>query len=199
MAAVKSVAVGNRTINIYAFHGEVMDEKKWTHTTVSGGGGGGYSHQGNGYSSTAPVTSTTTTHDQIILRSENGLEKAVEFQNQHLALRKGHRLSLIWGIKEGKDWGPYIAVYNHVTQETKYMSDQISDLVCPVPSQTYLIGAPIVIGFGVVWFAPLVGIALLGSGFGLAYMTKTRSKILHNAVVQVISQLKTTHDRAAAN
>jgi hypothetical protein len=40
MALVQSVTVGNRVIDLYDFQGDVVDEKKWATTQVSGSGGG---------------------------------------------------------------------------------------------------------------------------------------------------------------
>jgi hypothetical protein len=41
MALIKTVTVGDRIIDLFTFQGEVLDEKKWATTQVSGSGGGG--------------------------------------------------------------------------------------------------------------------------------------------------------------
>jgi hypothetical protein len=131
MAVIQSVKVGNRVIDLFTFQGEVMDEKKWATTHVSGGGGIGYVHAGSGYSTPRPVTSKTTTHDQFFVRSDDGQERAVETTNADLALRKGHRVTLLLGIEKGKEQGPCVAIYNHTTSDLTLINGDIKQLAFP--------------------------------------------------------------------
>ena len=206
MAVVQSVKLGNGLVDLHTFRGEVMDEKKWATTTVSGGGGGGYVQQGTGYMSTSPITSETTTHDQLFLRSEDGQERAFKATNIDFPVRKGHLVSVLWGIQHGKDKGPFIAFYNHTTNNLENFEISIKDLAVKEPRKFYRIGG---IGFWIlvgswIWFINteqmpnriigLVGVILLGVGLiGLAASKITEKKsiaTLRSAVDHVIAQIK---------
>jgi hypothetical protein len=137
MALIKSVTVGDRVIDLYNFHGEVGEEKKWATTQVSGGGS---TTQATGYASNAPISSTTTTYDQFFVRSDDGQELAVETTNAGLALRKGHRVTVFWGIIKGNERGPYVAIYNHTTGDLARIDSAINNLAVPGASTGFLIG-----------------------------------------------------------
>jgi hypothetical protein len=89
-----------------------------THVTGSGGGGAGYSYKGTGVSRNTPVTisSRTTRHLQFILKDVTGRERAFELQDIDIACREGNILSVVWGVKKGKEKGPYWLVRNHDTE-----------------------------------------------------------------------------------
>ena len=87
MALIRSVTVGDRTIALYAFTGEVVDEKKWG-TTEVGSSGGGY-NAGSGQNNPVTISSVSHTHDQFFLKNDSGQEMAVETTDAGLALRKG--------------------------------------------------------------------------------------------------------------
>lgn len=133
----ESVRIGTRIFDIWSFTGEVMSDKKWTSTHVSGEGGGGYLHNGTGHSSSVSISSTTTTHDQFILRDKSGKEKSFEFSNMHLAMRVGQTVTVFWAIKHGKTSGPYIAVYNHATDDLTRIFDNIDSFRSSVLWKTY--------------------------------------------------------------
>lgn len=111
--------VNGRSYRVHAFAGAVLDHKKRSVTEVSGsgGGGGGYSYRGTGSSYTAPIRikSTTTTHDDVILQSEDGHEQAFQLLDFDLATRSSHTLTVVWAVGKGKKEGPYFAVFNHNT------------------------------------------------------------------------------------
>jgi hypothetical protein len=112
--------IAGRTYRIHSFTGALLDHKKRSVTEVhgSGGGGSGYSYQGTGMSSQAPIriTSTTTTHDDMILQAADGQEEAFQLLDFDLAARDGHTLTVLWAIRHGKTSGSYFAVYNHDTR-----------------------------------------------------------------------------------
>ena len=129
MALIQTVTVGSRVIDLYTFTGEVADEKKWATTHVSGGGGG--YNVGSGQNNPVTISSQTTTHDQFFIRDEAGKEMAFEMANTGLALRKGHRVTVLWGIIKGNDRGPNIAVYNHTTDNLTLIQSSITSLAIP--------------------------------------------------------------------
>src|SRR5258708_35198399 len=129
MALLKTVTVGDRIIDLFTYHGEVLEEKKWATTQVSGSGGG--FNAGSGQPSPVTITSSNTTHDQFFLRGDDGHEQAFEFANAGLALRKGHRMSVLWGTIKGNSSGTYLAVYNHTTSRLSEIPDSINNLAVP--------------------------------------------------------------------
>ncbi|HET7624535.1 MAG TPA: hypothetical protein VFM25_04660 [Verrucomicrobiae bacterium] len=160
MALIQSVAVGNRVIDLYAFQGEVIDEKKWSSTHVSGSGGN--YNVGSGQINPVTISSSTATHDQFFLRGEDGQEMAVELVNSGLALRKGHRISVAWGIIKGNERGQYIAAYNHNTGSLVKFDAAIRGLAIPKMSTAFTIALAISIfgiclyGFGIIFAAVLL-------------------------------------------
>lgn len=107
----------------YALHyttGTVEETGKNMETRVSGGGGGGATY--GGYGGTAPVTirSQTIVHDQLFVTDANGEEHSFQLQDFNVACRAGHKISVIWAIKKGKQTGKYIAVVNHTTNNNFY-------------------------------------------------------------------------------
>jgi hypothetical protein len=170
MALIKSVTVGDRIIDLYNFHGEVVDEKKWATTQVSGGGS---TTQATGYASNAPITSATTTHDQFFVRSDDGQEMAVETANAGLALRKGHRVTVFWGIIKGNESGPYVAIDNHTTGNLTKIDSAIYNLAVPGASMGFLMG--IIVGVFAICF---YGLGIIVLAFLLIQRSKRKQQLL---------------------
>jgi hypothetical protein len=135
MSKMSTVQVDNMIVEIHGFRGEVIDEKKWSTTHISGGGGGGSITQGSGTISTAPITSTVEVHDQFFLRN-GSKEVAMNLSNANFAIRKGHDVSVFWGIPSNKPAGPYIAAHNNTTGQTVYFDPNLQQLA----GRTVLIG-----------------------------------------------------------
>lgn len=135
MAKISEVTLKGMSFSIYSLTGEVKDSRKWTSTHVSGGGGGGggYLHGGSGYVSTQPVTitSTTTTHDQLFVQASDGQEICVETSDANLQVRPGHKVSVLWGIKNGKDRGNYWTIYNHNTKQIEWLPNGLRHSFSP--------------------------------------------------------------------
>ena len=152
MALIRSVTVGDRIIDLHQFSGEVVEEKKWATTQVSGGGGG--YNVGSGRNNPVTITSVSRTHDQFFLKSDSGQEMAVETTDAGLALRKGHRVTVFWGILQGQERGPYVAIYNHTTKSLTKMESAIQGLVAKPTSGLVMLA----------WIASIFGICLYGLG-----------------------------------
>jgi hypothetical protein len=186
MAIIQTVTVGDRTIDLHSFTGEVVDEKKWATTHVSGSGGG--YNVGSGQQNPVTISSVTTTHDQFFLRNENGQEMAVEMANVGLALRKGHRLTVIWGIMRGQERGPFVAVYNHTTGSVNAIPSRVTSLAVP-PMPMWMLA---------VWLICFLSICFYGLGLiaivVLFIVQKTKKKqltgILQSAVDAAVSQAR---------
>ena len=152
MALIRSVVVGDRVIDLHKFFGEVVDEKKWSTTQVSGGGGG--YNVGSGHNNPVTISSVTQTHDQFFLKSDDGHELAVEMTDAGLALRKGHRVTVFWGILQGQERGPYIAIYNQTTNDVTKMEPAILNLTAKPASGLVMLA----------WIASIFGICFYGLG-----------------------------------
>jgi hypothetical protein len=155
MALIRSVKVGDRTIDLHKFSGEVVEEKKWATTQVSGGGGG--YNVGSGQNNPVSVSSVTQTHDQFFLKDDKGQEMAVEMTDAGLALRKGNRVSVFWGIIQGDQRGPYVAIVNHTTNSVTKIESAIQGLAVK-PTSGFVTLAWIACVFGLCFY----GLGLIG-------------------------------------
>lgn len=184
MSLLKTIQVGDRTIDLHKFTGEVVDEKKWATTQVSGSGGG--YNVGSGQQNPVTISSTTTTHDQFFLKNDNGQEMAVQLANYGLALRKGHRVSVIWGIIQGQGQGPFLAVYNHSTATPTTILSAIQNLAVP-PMPTFIV---------VAWAVSLITICFYGIGIiAVIILAITR----RNRKRSLLAQLQTEVNKLLAD
>lgn len=201
---LRSVNVGSKSIEIHSFSGEVMESQKWTTTQISGGGGGGYSHNGTGFSSSAPVRSHTTTHDQIFVRAANGEERALELSDVHLAVRKGQWLTLILAIKAGRNEGPYVAILNHNTGSMDWIAKAVNDSCGPMFYNGLIILGVIagVVGvfsaFSGGFGSFLNGAFWAGLGIGGILWIVRRRKAFKAEIAELTPQLKAQHGPARA-
>ncbi len=153
MALIQSVTVGDRIIDLHQFSGEVMEEKKWATTQVTSAGGG--YNVNTGQNNPVTISSINRTHDQFFLKSDTGQEMAVELTDAGLALRKGHRVTVFWGIIHGQANGKYVAIYNHTTNSLTKMDDAINGLAMKPASGLVSLA----------FIASIFGICLYGLGF----------------------------------
>ncbi|MBV1915727.1 MAG: hypothetical protein KUG72_10105 [Pseudomonadales bacterium] len=154
MTLLKEIELNGKEFEIHHFLGVVVNEKKWSETAVSGGGGGGH----GGHSRTAPVVSKTTRHDQFILQNYEGKEKSFEFSDINLACREGNTLSVVWGIKKGKNEGPYWWVYNHNSEEL-FPTKAYSKIFEPpfwMKTLAFLSGLVVSGIFGLAWYMYII-------------------------------------------
>jgi hypothetical protein len=152
MSSAQSVTIGQQHIELHTFTGEVVDEKKWTSTQVSSSGGG--YNVGSGQNNPVSISSSSETHDQFFLKDETGREQAIELTNANVAIRKGHRVTVIWGILRGQERGPYLAIYNHNTSTLDHFNAVMQSLVVQSP--------PWWEGFA--WGASILAICFYGVG-----------------------------------
>ena len=188
--------IGKTNFEFQSLRGEVAGASKWSTTHVSGGGGGGYVHQGTGYSATAPVTSTTTEHDQFFVRRSDGKETPMRLSDAKLALRDGQDVSLVWGIPAGKNEGAYVAVMNHTTGQLTPLHKGIGQ-ICKLSgaefSQIALWSIIIAAGFGLLILFNISKILGVAGIAGLLYWGNLRNQkhwqrveLINEAVKQLI-------------
>jgi hypothetical protein len=173
MTKISTTLIGSRSIDLHAFTGEVVDQSTSHHTEAT-------VHANN------QVTTSTTSYSQLFIRDKNGEEREINVPNMKIGVRRGTTASLIWGIKTGKDWGPYIAVYNHDTKSIHHIRKGNNDLAGPPGYNMMLIAAVIVGvigGYGVLT-GDFSSIVFLGAGCGAIYWIYMRQKKLMAAVDQ---------------
>jgi hypothetical protein len=106
-------------------NGIVDSVKDWSETHVSSSGGGGYLSGGTGHVS-APIVTSSSIHRQVFfLKCEDGTEK--ECDTNLINVSVGHKVSLVWGAKQGKDNGDYLGFYNHATNRAAAYSERELD------------------------------------------------------------------------
>ncbi len=102
--------------------GIVDSVKDWSETYVSSSGGGGYLQEGTGHVS-APTVSSTSVHRQVFfLKYEDGTQE--EFQTTLISVGAGHKVTTVWGAKQGKDKGHNLGLYNHTTKTYAFWGEK---------------------------------------------------------------------------
>jgi hypothetical protein len=157
---IQEIPVGKKSVSIDAVRGEVVGEKKWTSTHVSGGGSSGYVSGGSGTITTSPVTSQVTEHDQFFLRTAQGKEIEFNLQNAKLGVRTDHVVSVVTARWSDRDSGPIIEVHNHTTDRTITFAKEI-DRFAP--------------GSFIVSVSILIALAGLGMGLWGVWMIATHT------------------------
>ncbi|MBI1392919.1 MAG: hypothetical protein GC152_09285 [Alphaproteobacteria bacterium] len=101
--------------------GEVVDERSWSesHVTGSGGGGGGVTVAGWGASRTRDVKISTRVENkrEIFVRSSNGLETSFVCPQEGVAVRAGHRVACVYLERRGQSRA-LVRLHNASTGET---------------------------------------------------------------------------------
>lgn len=110
-----SFEVRGHVIEAQAFVGEIVGEKQWSTTHVSGSGGGSTL---DGRVDPISISSTTTTHNQIFVQGAEGEERVLRATNADVAVRPGHRVAILYGRLVGTTAWTAIALHNHSTNET---------------------------------------------------------------------------------
>jgi hypothetical protein len=176
-------------VALWAVTGEVVGEKKWSTTAVSGGGGGGLILGGDGFISRTRITSNTSIHDQVFVRTDDGGELPVELTNVNLAVRVGHRVTVLWGIRKGRERGPFLGLYVHDTDALTELPN--AELISSPISLKIRVVLAVIVGFvphlGV--FGSILSWGLVASALG-GYVTKLRRKgRLSDEVRKIFSKL----------
>ena len=111
MAGDPTVDVDGKKVTLYSFTGKVTSTQKSKEQVISS------QTMGTGNNRQTAVTSTTIEHHEFFLADANGKEKSVQLVDFDFPLREGQTLSMVWGIPEDTDRGPYILARNHSTDE----------------------------------------------------------------------------------
>ena len=178
MPKINTITIGMRTIDLHAFTGEVVEKGTSTHTQST-------------VNNNNQVTTYTSTSSSLFIRSKDGEERSIEVPDMTIGVRQGSTVSLIWGIKKGKDNGPYIAVYNHDTKEIHHIRKGNNDLACPYGYNMMII---IAVMFGVIGGAYFLGgdfssLFYVIIGVGWVYWLYNKQQKLMKAVKEEASKL----------
>jgi hypothetical protein len=96
--------------------GIVVDSQKHTQTHVYSEGGGGRVGATGGTIKAPQVKSYNTTKHDIFLKLNTDQEVHVSFELDNIAVRNGHRITLLAVFHFDKDTGCYARLYNHTTE-----------------------------------------------------------------------------------
>jgi hypothetical protein len=155
MALIRSVPVGRQIIDFHKFTGVVIDEKKWSSTSLAGGGGG--YNVGSGQNNPVSISSITITNEQFFLKDDSGQEMAFQFSG-NIAVRVGNRMTVIWAVIQGKNVKYDVAVINHDTRTPIIFTNIIGQSVLPIPILVQLMW---VVSFFAICFYGLGIVALI--------------------------------------
>lgn len=109
--------------NLYSVTGAVISPSKAIETVTQVSGGA--------YNQGVSSSSHRSVHDQFFVRDPGGGERAFQTVDVNLALREGHRLSVVWAIRKGKERGPYILFSNHSTGDRTMVDGVLRDILKP--------------------------------------------------------------------
>jgi hypothetical protein len=121
MSSFATLKSGLRTIDLHAFTGRVVDQQRSSVTEVT-------RHHNNAALGT---TTRTFSYNKLFLQAEDGEEKSLEIEDRGFAARAGQRASIIWGIRQGKKEGDYLAVVNHETGSFQCIRKAVNDNAGP--------------------------------------------------------------------
>lgn len=116
MSADPTVVVDGKKVTLYSFTGKVTSTKKDKEQVISS------QTMGTGNNRQTAVTSTTIEHHEFFLANADGKEKSVQLVNFDFPLREGQTLSIVWGMPEDSELGPYIHARNHSTDEVSQIN-----------------------------------------------------------------------------
>ena len=139
--------VNDRNVKIHGFTGEVVGEKSYSKTET-------YSR---GMGESLRVRSDTTEGTKFFLK-DGDKERDFHFVDC-IPVREGNRVSVIWGVAEGKDDGEYAVIKNHTIDKGAFLfkADRSDGIVNSISCSD--------LGFGHYFFWIVVSLGLLG-GFG---------------------------------
>ena len=168
MASIGPVTAGSKTINLHAFSGEVVEQQKSSHTEVS-------------RANNNQQQVSTTHYNKIFVRASDGAERSLEIVDSGFSARAGSKASIIWGIKEGKEEGPYLGIVNHDSGDVHLIRKPVNDLAGPPFYNMLLIVAAIFCALG--FYDMITGnlgsaIVMAGIGVGGIYWIYKGQKAL---------------------
>jgi hypothetical protein len=186
MSQISTVSIGSRMLDLYAFTGLVVDQNtsSETRTTVH---------------SNRQVTSQTVHYAQLFVRAPDGEERDLEVANMKIGVRRDHTVSLLWGIRKGRESGKYIAVYNHDTKSIHHIRKENNDLAGP-PAYALILIVAVFTGvfglFGLFGGSLAAGVVVLLAAGAIYWIHDRQRKLM--AAVDAAARAIPTPTRGAA-
>ena len=155
-------------LDIFTMTGTVVGQQGRTSTHLSSetttSGGGGYLHQGSGFIS-APTTrtsvsSSSTHHQRLFARKDDGDEFDVEFPDINFGVREGHRVSVVCAGPKSTGRGHPMALVNHTTGNRQAFPARVNWILSN-RIKLYAFGAG-----AVLMFLSIIALSLSGSVTG---------------------------------
>ena len=161
----------DKEIEFYQVTGTVLNNDKYSKTHVSSSGGGGYVSQYGGHVSAPQVTSSTTTHQEIWIKSESGAEESLQLVGFDIPLRPGHKITLISAGNKDSDRCWNTILVNQITKKhwlLKNAADLNGLLEIEQPS-IKSVSITISISWLIGWLAYIIGFPGYGM-YGVAFI-----------------------------
>ncbi len=153
MQQLKTLEVGGASVELTFFRGEVVGLATGLSTEVRGRGDATY----------IQISSATTERKQFFLKNAAGHEQDVRVVGE-LALRDGHDVTVIWGMRQGDGEATCVAVVNHTTRKTTLRPEALQHLAFGEAKDRSIQGC---LGLVVSAWMVLMGVALIGGGLSL--------------------------------
>jgi hypothetical protein len=103
--------------------GVVLGNEKYNETHISSSGGGGYVSQYGGHVRAPQISSTTTTNQEIWIKTEDGSEKSIKLKGYDIPMRPGHKITVISAGNKGADSHWYTVIVNHSTDKHSLLNN----------------------------------------------------------------------------
>ncbi len=146
------IKICNTLLQLYSTTGIVASTNTRSETEITGSGGSGQSSPVH-----FKIESSTTRYQELFLIDEDNKEHAFNFVDFMVLCRKENLLTIVWGIKRGKNLGPYFAAYNHDTQKISYDNDILGQYCRPRLLPLILYPTLIILGISLgVYIASLI-------------------------------------------
>lgn len=169
----RKVLSGKTYFTLYSDTGTVLSPSKGAQIRTS------VSTSGEGSNRSVSTSTYTTIKDQFFIRDANGKETSYQVTNLDLALREGHKLSVLRGIREGANSGSDMIYHNHSTGDTYYDPQFEVQLLQPGMGPVFLFSLPL-----------LCIPAILVKFFAFLFIRPGRSRLLKDQLhKRLISQL----------
>lgn len=118
---MKTISAGGRQYNLYSLTGTILQAQKNVRVNTFS--------QNLGNRDMIDVNSSVS--DRVLLMDVLGKEHDINLTGFDVNCRVGHEITVLWAIKNGKNWGPYFAVKIHDTNTCYYQNGVISDICTP--------------------------------------------------------------------
>jgi hypothetical protein len=179
MAAVGSVTIGSKKIDLHAFTGEVISSStsSETETTLNEDG-----HQ---------VKSRKWTYNKFVLRGADGSTQGTEVDTRQATVTEGEQVTLFWGTVGTKASG-YLAVYKHASNKLGVVWETRNQLATPALLRSQIVLTILALVFLVAFVATsgMGSVIVLGMMVGLWYWLHRRRQTLIQAVEAAIPRVK---------